>query len=145
MITTPLSTAAPESAIKPTPAEIESGMPRNMSAKTPRAGSGALSRQEKSTANPTGNIRIAASGGAAGNQVNNIVNQIEMIRVNLMRLNRHAEFFLDESHQSEAAKGINNAVADQPHIIGQRLRRFTRQELLKNEALKRVFQFRFAH
>jgi hypothetical protein len=34
-ITTPLSTAMPHSAMKPTPAEIDSGIPRSMSAKTP--------------------------------------------------------------------------------------------------------------
>ncbi len=35
IITRPLSTATPESAIKPTPAEIEKGIPRNASAATP--------------------------------------------------------------------------------------------------------------
>ena len=34
-ITTPFSTATPESAMKPTAAEIENGMPRRMSAATP--------------------------------------------------------------------------------------------------------------
>ena len=33
--TTPLSTATPKSAMKPTPAEIENGSPRTTSAKTP--------------------------------------------------------------------------------------------------------------
>ncbi len=35
IITRPLSTATPESAIKPTPAEIDSGMSRSHSASTP--------------------------------------------------------------------------------------------------------------
>ena len=34
-MTTPLSTAIPDRAMKPTPAEIEKGMPRSMSAATP--------------------------------------------------------------------------------------------------------------
>ena len=35
MSTTPLSTATPKRAMKPTPAEIEKGSPRRASAKTP--------------------------------------------------------------------------------------------------------------
>src|SRR3546814_1739295 len=34
-MTTPLSTATPDSAMNPTPAEIDSGIPRNASAATP--------------------------------------------------------------------------------------------------------------
>ena len=35
IMTRPFSTATPESAMKPTPAEIDSGMPRSQSAATP--------------------------------------------------------------------------------------------------------------
>ena len=35
IITSPLSTATPDSAMKPTPAEIDSGIPRRASATTP--------------------------------------------------------------------------------------------------------------
>ena len=35
IMTTPLSTATPDRAMKPTPAEMDSGIPRNASASTP--------------------------------------------------------------------------------------------------------------
>jgi hypothetical protein len=69
IITRPFSTATPDSAMKPTPAEIDSGMPRSASASTPPVSASgtplntiAASRAEPNAQNSSAKISTSVTG-----------------------------------------------------------------------------------
>ena len=76
IITSPFSTATPDSAIKPTPAEIENGIPRSHSASTPPvSASGTLlktmaaSLPEPKAMNSSPKIMISTTGTTTDNRL----------------------------------------------------------------------------